>query len=414
MSKILKIEAFAGMSGDMFLGALAGLADAHEELKRLPEILHLANEAEILVSEVEKSSISCKHVKVVDKLSDERKKREHNHNHDHPHDHDHDHSHAHHRHLKDVYKIIDGGDLNDQTRKIAKEIFLKLAEAEAEVHGMDVNEIHFHEVGAIDSIIDIIGSAWLLDQLQIESTYCTAVTTGSGFVQTAHGKLPVPAPATKLLLHGIPTVAGDEKGEMCTPTGAAILKYLSPSFDIPALIERKTAYGPGEKDFEIPNTLRLSICEVAERKDDIFLIQTNIDDMSGEFLGIEFQEKLLENGAIDYYFEQVIMKKGRPGVVLNALARQGDVKKVSELILEQTSTIGVRFFPVQRIELERSQKEVATKSGNIRSKEVITPRKGKRVKPESSEIINIAYRQDKSPLEIYYQFIKSYDYEKDE
>jgi uncharacterized protein (TIGR00299 family) protein len=344
---------------------------------------------------------------------------DHNHHHDHDHDHGHDqghhhhHHHHHHRHLSDINGIIERSDLNENAKAIAKEIFLHLGRAEAEVHGIDLDKVHFHEVGAIDSIIDIVGSAWLIDRLQIEKTFSTPVTTGSGFVRTDHGKLPVPAPATQKLLHGFPTVAGDQKGEMCTPTGAAILRYLRPVFEMPVLIENKSSYGPGEKDFEIPNTLRLSLCSLKEQKGSVFMIQTNIDDMPGEFMGAEFQEKLLANGALDYYLEQVIMKKGRPGVVLNVLARSADVRNLSEFILEQTSTIGVRYFPVERVELERTLTKVSSVFGEIQTKEVKTP-KGKRIKPESDEIIEIARREQKSPLEIYHQFIKSYDDEKDE
>jgi len=425
MGNVLKIEAFAGLSGDMFLAALAGLADAYNDLGKLPALLHLENEAKILVRDVEKNAIACKHVKVVDMnrggLTDTEKSHDHSHGHSHDHNHHHDHDHGHdqshhhhhHRHLSDINGIIERSDLNEGAKAIAKEIFLHLGRAEAEVHGIDLEKVHFHEVGAIDSIIDIVGSAWLIDRLQIEKTFCTPITTGSGFVRTDHGKLPVPAPATQKLLHGFPTVAGDQKGEMCTPTGAAILRYLRPVFEMPVLIENKSSYGPGEKDFEIPNTLRLSLCSLKEQKGSVFMIQTNIDDMPGEFLGAEFQEKLLAQGALDYYFEQVIMKKGRPGVVLNVLARSANVRNLSEFILEQTSTIGVRYFPVERMELERTLTKVSSVFGEIQTKEVKTP-KGKRVKPESDEIIEIASREQKSPLEIYYQFIKSYDDEKDE
>ncbi len=250
---ILKIEAFSGLSGDMFLGALASLAGAHEELMNLPTMLGL-KDVEVRISDVTKAGIACKHIKIID----------HNDYGDNGH---------HHRHLKDIEKIIDGGDLNDNAKKIAKDIFRLLGEAEAKVHGVDIEKIHFHEVGAIDSIMDIVGSAVLLDKLQITKTYSTAVCTGFGFVMADHGKMPVPAPATKELLLGMPTYAGDQPGEMVTPTGAAILKYLNPDFDIPVLKELKTGHGPGEKEFPHPNVLRLSLCEAGEEwREEIMMV----------------------------------------------------------------------------------------------------------------------------------------------
>ncbi len=391
--KVLKVEAFAGLSGDMFLSALAGLADAYDEIKNLPALLNLEGEAEVVVANVEKNAIACKHVKVVDKH--------------HEHRHQQGHEHHNHRHLQDVYGIIDEADLTDGAKKIVRGIFLRLAEAEAQVHGTSVEKVHFHEVGAIDSMIDMIGAAWLIDRLGITKTYSTPVTTGYGFVDTQHGKLPVPAPATQILLHGMVTVAGEHEGEMCTPTGAAILGSLAPEFDIPPMKETKTAYGPGEKDFGIPNTLRLSLCEPAASDGKIMILQTNIDDMSGELLGTEFQEKLFERGAVDFYMQQVIMKKGRPGMVLNVLVSEGKLEDVSDMILEQTSTIGLRYFPVERVELERREGEVDTEFGKVKIKEVKMPGGRWRYKPESAELFRIADQQGLSPEEVYKRIVRS-------
>jgi uncharacterized protein (TIGR00299 family) protein len=377
----------------MFLSALAGLADAFDDIKDLPALLHLEKEAEIVITEVEKNAIACKHVRVVDKH--------------HEHRHKPGHEHHNHRHLEDVYKIIDAAELTDGAREIARDIFLRLAKAEAHVHGTEIEKVHFHEVGAIDSLIDMIGAAWLIDRLGITKTFSTPVTTGYGFVHTQHGKLPVPAPATQILLHGMVTVPGDHEGEMCTPTGAAILGCLSPEFHIPALREIRTSYGPGEKDFGIPNTLRLSLCEPATAGGKIMMIQTNIDDMSGELLGSEFQEKLQESGAVDFYLEQVIMKKGRPGVVLNVLVPEGKLDDAINMILQQTSTIGVRYFPVERMELERRAREVHTEFGAVKIKEVKMPGGRWRYKPESSELFRIASQQDLSPEEVYKKIVRS-------
>ncbi len=187
--------------------------------------------------------------------------------------------------------MIDHAHISDNAKRIAKEIFRLLGTSESQVHGIPLEKVHFHEVGAIDSIMDIVGSAFLIDQLSIEKVYSTPVTTGFGFAKTQHGKLPVPTPATQLLLHGFPTKQGDQQGELVTPTGAAILKYLQPDFEIPVLKETKTSYGPGEKELEIPNTLRLSLCEEVKKKDNIVVIQTNIDDLPGEYLGTGISAK---------------------------------------------------------------------------------------------------------------------------
>lgn len=218
----------------------------------------------------------------------------------------------------------------------------------------------------------------------------------------------MPTPATQSLLHGFPTKQGDHAGELTTPTGAAILKYLQPSFDIPVLREIETSYGPGEKDLEIPNTLRLSLCETEKSKENIVVIQTNIDDLSAEYLGLEFQQKLLDNGALDFYFQQVIMKKGRPGVVLTVLTLMSSLKKLGDLILENTSAIGLRYFSVDRMELDRRNIALDTEFGKVKAKEVTLPSGKKRVKPENDDIFRISKETGLSPLEIIRQINGQY------
>ncbi|MFC2126456.1 nickel pincer cofactor biosynthesis protein LarC [Bacteroidota bacterium] len=378
---ILKIEAFSGLSGDMFLGALTSLTGAYDEIINLPTLLHLEKEAEIMVSDMNKNGIACKHIKIVDKS----------------HKKDGHHSH---RHLTHINEIIDKSDIPGKAKGIAREIFHLLGEAESQVHDIPIEKIHFHEVGAIDSILDIIGTAYLLEKLNIVKTYSIPVNTGFGFANTEHGKLPVPCPATQNLLLGYPTERGDIKSEMTTPTGAAILKYLNPEFEIPVLIEEKVAYGPGEKDFDIPNVLRLSLCREQESVKDIAVIQTNIDDMSAEYLGVEFQNKLFELGALDFYYQQVIMKKGRPGIVINVLTRKNQVQDIADYILKNTSSIGLRYFSADRIELDRENKEMDTSMGKVKVKESTFPDQHKRIKPESEDIIEIARKKGKSPLDV--------------
>ncbi len=398
---ILKIEAFSGLSGDMFLGAFAELSNEYDELVKLPEKLRLKN-VEVKISEVEKNGIACRHIKIIDHNNYDDSNHynlvEHDHHHEQFHKHQNDsfeihhlkHS-LHHRHLKEIYKIIDEADLSIDTKEIAKKIFLFLGEAESKVHGVDINAIHFHEVGAIDSILDIVGSAYLIDKLNIQKSYVTDIRTGKGFAMTDHGQLPIPCPATKELLLGFPTFAGDIDGEMATPTGAAILKYLNPDFNIPSLIEEKTGHGPGEKDFKHPNVLRLSLCKIKpENQEKIYLIETNIDDMSSEVIGLDFQQQLLDNGALDFYFTQVIMKKGRPGLLVSVLVNEENINSISDYLLENTTSIGLRYYPVSRKILAREIKEINTSLGLLKVKEVILPSGKKRLTPEYESCVAIA------------------------
>ncbi len=424
---ILKIEAFSGLSGDMFLGALADLTGAYDEIVQLPSLLGL-NNVEVKITEVEKAGIACRHIKILDHNTYQIRQN-HTHSHDHgDHEHDHTHSHAHehhhhdhthvhahgpvkhshvhghapHRHLKDIVKIIDGAGISENAKSIAKSIFQLLGVAESKVHGVDINTIHFHEVGAIDSILDIVGTAFLLDKLSIDQVVSTAICTGHGFVMADHGRMPIPAPATKELLLDVPTYAGLAKGEMTTPTGAAILKFLQPKFDIPVLVDKKTGHGPGEKDFEHPNVLRLTLCENVDRhSDEIIMVETNIDDMSAELLGSDFQEGLFNAGAVDFYFTQVMMKKSRPGILISVFTNKNQLKAVSDYLLENTSTIGVRTFPVSRSILKRELKKVKSSLGEVDVKVVKLPSGGQRTTLEYESCKVLANKLQRPVSEIF-------------
>ena len=374
MSKILKIEAFSGASGDMFLGALAQLSDGFEELKKLPSLLNFDDQAEIVISDVKKNGIACKHVKVVEKVKQH-----------------------HHRHLTDIISLINKSSLTENAKKIAIDIFGIIGKAEAEVHNIPIEKIHFHEIGAVDSIIDICGAAYFLDKINIKESYLTSLITGKGFVNTAHGQLPVPCPATKLIIEGIPYTYGDEEGERLTPTGAAIIKYLDPVIDPVSTTDIQTAYGAGEKDFISPNVLRLSISEISDTNKNLFVIETNIDDANNEYLGLEFQNNLFDHGAIDFHYTQVIMKKGRPGILLSVICNRNDLEKISNLILNYTTTIGIRYYPVDRIELERKVEKIKTDLGFFHVKISKTPDGKEKVKPESEEILKYASENNVSP-----------------
>jgi uncharacterized protein (TIGR00299 family) protein len=375
---VLKLETFAGISGDMFLGALTDLADAYDEIIDLPKQLGLEQEVTVEINDVNKNGIACKHVNIVETEKA---------------------GHAH-RHLSTINKIIDDSSLSDNVKSIAKSIFLALGQAEAQVHGMDIEKVHFHEVGALDSIMDIVGAAYLIERLDIDKTYCTPVNTGYGFAHTEHGKLPVPCPATQELLTGLPTYRGEIESEMTTPTGAAILSYLKPSFTIPTLTELKIGYGPGMKDFEIPNTLRATLCQVDSKESNMMVIQTSIDDMTGEYLGQEFQLALMGKGASDFYYEQVIMKKGRPGIVLNVFCPEKAFEEVSDFILENTTTIGLRYYTAGKKKLERTFSKVSLENDQVQIKKSKTPSGKSKYKPESSDVFKIANKTGETPLDI--------------
>lgn len=414
----LYIEPFSGLSGDMFLGALCGLLEAYDDLEGLPQKLNLPD-GRVEISSVEKNGIVCRHVNVVDLNEptnvhpDHGHKHEHEHphhhhkcdeGHSHSHSHDHPHSHVHgsheHRHLSEIIELIDNADITDSARKISKEIFQLIGKAESEVHNIPIEKIHFHEISAVDSIIDIVGCAVLIDRLGSLTTYSEPVCVGHGMVDTQHGLLPIPAPATAKLLQGIPCYKGDEKGERVTPTGAAILKYLNPIFESPTLKIDRSAYGPGKKDFIGPNVLRLSLGTISQASSAIYSIETNLDDSSSELLGSDFQAQLLEQGAIDFTLTQALMKKGRPGHLLSALASHEDLESVCDFILENTTAIGIRYYPISRKILDRTEEAVSTEFGTIRVKTVTTPSGKERRKAEYEDLSRVAKKQGVSIMEL--------------
>ncbi len=363
---VLKIEPFSGLSGDMFLGALVELTGGADKLRALPEQLNLP-EAEIDVARVSKCSIDCLKVTVKDRSPEAERP---------------------HRHLKDIHNLLDASSLTNRVKARTKDIFQLLAEAEAAVHGVGLERVHFHEVGAVDSVVDITGVALLLGDLTFTHVYCDPICTGYGFVKTDHGRLPVPAPATQRLLHGMPTYKGRTASELITPTGAAILRFLKPDFSDPVLSLQRSAYGAGSKDFEHPNCVRISMGETGETGPNDApdathtLIQTNIDDMPAEQLGADFQRLLLESGALDVYLTPTLMKKSRPGLKLEVLCRQADAERLAELVLEYTTTLGVRFLPCRRKELARTVTPVTTPFGEISVKTATLPSGKLRHKPE--------------------------------
>ncbi|MEP2279901.1 nickel pincer cofactor biosynthesis protein LarC [Maribacter sp.] len=414
------IEPFSGLSGNMFLSAFCELLGDYDLLTDLPKKLHLPD-GKIEVKLVDKNGINCKYVEVIDlNIGKEASEDDHSHDHSHGHSHEHSHTHSHddghshshehshdhhhgaHRHLSDIKKIIDGAHISANAKKIAHEIFLLIGKAESKIHDMPLETIHFHEISGVDSIIDIVGSAVLIDKLNISKVYSSPICTGYGIVKTQHGMLPVPAPATAELLQGMPLYAGNEEGEKITPTGAAILRYLNPDFTSRGYVPLKTAYGPGKKDFVNANVVRISLLkiEVEKSKDSYLQLEVSIDDMSPEYLGTDFQDRLLTAGALDFSITQQLMKKGRFAFLLSVVLPLDNLEKVSNYIFDNTSTIGVRYYPIDRIELPRVQKKTKTEFGEILVKEVITPTNNTKIKPEFEEVKRVSKLIDKSPYQV--------------
>ncbi len=275
-----------------------------------------------------------------------------------------------HRHLHHIEAMIAGSTLTERQRDLARRIFCKLAEAEAKVHGTTIEKVHFHEVGAVDSIADIVGSAIAWDLLGVQRVVCSPVPTGRGFVEIAHGRCSIPAPATGELLRNVPLASFDCEGELTTPTGAAIVAALVDEFGpLPAMTVEKIGYGAGQKDFQQPNILRLLVGESTPNEitgDTIVLLETNLDDITGERIGY-CAERLWAAGALDVSTTAIAMKKNRPGVLLAVQCRPADADKLAEIIFHETTTLGLRRSTIQRMTLARRQVTVSTPFGEIAS-----------------------------------------------
>jgi uncharacterized protein (TIGR00299 family) protein len=319
-----------------------------------------------------------------------------------------------HRNLRDITRIINISGLTERVKKLGLEIFQKIADAEAKVHGKSIDEIEFHEVGAVDSIIDIVGAALCFDYLGVEKVYSSPVELGGGTVKCAHGVLPVPAPATVELLRGKPVKMGTLSYETTTPTGAAILATLVDEFTsgISFYID-KIGYGIGYRDPELPNVLRAFLGEMRETDTDVeeaeaFLLECNIDDMNPEFFE-SIMESLFAQGADDVFLTSIIMKKSRPAVTLNVLCGADRLGKIKEYILTRTSTLGIRNHLIKKTTLRRDFSEINTEYGVVRIKNAYY--KGKRIKskPEFEDCKRIADEKGVSLQQVYESIYRSQD-----
>ena len=345
--RTLYFDCFAGASGNMILAALIVLGVDQKQLEQELAKLGLP-ELRLETEKVDRSGISALHVKVI--ALDEKK----------------------HRHLSDIARIIESADLAEKIKTRAIAIFTRLAEAEAKVHGISVEKVHFHEVGAIDAIADIVGACIGFELLGIERFVCSKINVGTGFVEMEHGKFPVPPPAVSELLSGVPVYSNEISGELITPTGAAIISTLCDSYGpLPEIELEQTGYGAGTRSYDgFPNVLRLLIgksetVEVESRASDyLILIETNLDDISPQVLGF-VMERAFELGCLDCWFTPIQMKKNRPATMLSVLCAPEKRELISELLYKETTTLGLRIRSVERECLPREIIRVATKYGDV-------------------------------------------------
>jgi uncharacterized protein (TIGR00299 family) protein len=371
--KLLYLDCFAGISGDMFLGALLDLGISEDMLRRELSTLQLPG-YQISSRRVIKQNISATKFDVIEEHPPSpmpRKTGEH-------------------RGYSDIAAMIDKSGLSLAVKERAQRVFRRIGEAEAKIHGIPLEKVHFHEIGAVDSIVDIVGACIAVEALRVDEIQASPPRLGSGFVETAHGRFPVPAPATLELLKGIPVQSSPDTVELVTPTGAALLAEFCSTFGpMPAMSIEKIGYGAGSRDLDkAPNVLRavLGVASVASTRsadetDAVAVIETNIDDMNPQLFG-DVMERLLEAGALDVFLTPVQMKKNRPGTLLTVLCERNRVDALAELLLTHTTSFGVRVHEAQRRKLAREIVTVKTKFGDI---EVKVGRLGGRVVTRSPE-----------------------------
>jgi uncharacterized protein (TIGR00299 family) protein len=353
------VDCFAGISGDMLLGALIDAGAPVDNLLLGLETLPLSG-WELKIERVRKGAIAATSVSVI--VNGKQPE----------------------RHLSDIESIVLASQLPEKVKEQSLKVFRLLAEAEAKVHGIGVNEVHFHEVGAVDSIVDIVGAVYALHLLGVQGVYASALPFSRGRVKTLHGDLPVPAPATMELLCGVPTYPLDIEVELVTPTGAALLKALANGFGMPPpFTPRKVGYGAGKRDLPFPNVLRVIVGDmpdnVALERERLVVVETNLDDMTGEMAGFAM-ERLLTAGVRDVWVVPAQMKKNRPAIVLSVLCDHEKLPTVLQILLRETTTLGARVQEVERLCLPREIWEVTTPYGTVKVK----------VAKLGNEIVNIA------------------------
>ena len=404
--KTLYLDCGMGAAGDMLTAALLELLPNPDEfIVKLNALLipGVRFKAETAV----KCGITGTHISVLaggaeeseemyEHVHEHHHEHEHNHEHSHEHEHNHEHSHEHehtHNSMNDIELIISHLDIPSKVREDILAVYGLIAEAESHVHGRPVTDIHFHEVGTMDAIADVTAACMLMDELSPDEVVVSPIHVGSGHVRCAHGILPVPAPATAYILQGVPIYGGSVQGELCTPTGAAILKYFATRFgDMPMMKTQAIGYGMGKKDFGMANCIRAMLGETEDKADTVLELSCNVDDMTAEAIGFA-TERLFEGGAYEVYTVPIGMKKSRPGILIRVMCGEQDKEKIVGLMFRHTTTIGVRQSVAQRYVLERRIETVQTPYGEVWRK-VSSGYGVQRTKYEYDDLARIAKEQN--------------------
>ena len=360
-----------GAAGDMLSAALIELVDDRQEFLNRLNSLGIPG-VEYVLKPCTKNGITGSQmvVSVGGVVEGEEVHEHHHHDHDHEHEHEDGHGHHHHHHtsMKDIERIVGNLAVEESVKKDILSVYTLIAQAESHAHGMPVEEIHFHEVGTMDAVADISAVCLLVDELKPERIVSSPIHVGSGHVECAHGILPVPAPATAYILRDVPIYGGGIKGELCTPTGAALLRHFVTDFnDMPAMRVQKIGYGMGKRDYLAINAVRAMIGETDEKRNEVVELRMNIDDMTSEETSFALEE-VLSAGALDAIQIPAMMKKSRMGSVLEILCRLEDERKIVDILFRHTSTLGIRRRTVERYELERTTAEVTFDSETARLK----------------------------------------------
>lgn len=396
--KALYFDCFSGISGDMTIGALLDIGIDIEKFISELEKLRLSG-YKIKISKSIKNGITGTDVSVI--LEDDS---QHHHNHEHENSHVHEHNS---RNYGDICRLIDKSELKPSVKEFSKAVFLEIAGAEAKVHNKSIDEVHFHEVGAVDSIVDIVGTAICLELLGVERIYSSELHDGYGTIECRHGVIPVPVPAVMEMLAGsdIPLISEDVPTELVTPTGMALIKKMSGSFGrMPAMLVQKTGYGMGKRETGKFNALRVVLGELAVQSDneEITVLETNIDDTTSEILGF-VSEKLMKAGALDVFFTPIFMKKNRPAFMLTVLSNPENEEAMVDVILKETSTLGIRKTVSFRYCMKREIVNVSTDLGEVRLK-IASWGSFKKASPEYEDCKRIA-EHTKLPLKHIYDMV---------
>lgn len=392
--KVLYFDCSSGISGNMTLGALLELCDDPQYLEKELSKLHVEG-YHLHISQTKKNGITGTYVDV---------HLEHEHHHEHHHHHEHAHHHEH-RNLFDANKIIDESDIDEKAKALAKKIFMRVALAESKVHNEPLENVHFHEVGAIDSIVDIVGTAILITHINPDKIYSSVVNDGYGFIECAHGTISVPVPATSEIFAASQVISRqiDIDTELVTPTGAAIIAELAESYGImPVMNVQKIGWGCGSKDLKIPNILKISLGTIETTQNEVIVMETNIDDCSGEILGYTM-ETLFQNKALDVFYTPIYMKKNRPAYQLTVICHEEDREQLQGIIFKNTTTIGLRYRKEARTVLEREIIEIDTEYGKLKAKKVEYDGEIY-VYPEYEDLKRLAKEKDISLKKIFHIF----------